>query len=76
MANDTTKQLFVLLENMPEPTPSISIEVGVNNWFCIIQSSLHIEFKLLVFLGEVARKKIKKWQAEITIYLLFSPKLQ
>lgn len=58
MILNTTKQLlFVLLENIPEPMPSISTEVGAKNWFCIFQSSLHIEFKLLVLLGEVARKK-------------------
>lgn len=58
MVNDTTKKLlFVLLENMPAPTPSISTELGAKNRFYIIQSSLHLQFKLLVFLGEVARKK-------------------
>lgn len=58
MENDTPKKLlFALLENIPEPTPSISTEVGGKNWFCIIQSSSHIEFKLPVLLGEEARKK-------------------
>lgn len=42
---------------MPEPTPSISTEVGAKSWFCISLSSLHLELSLLVLLGEVARKR-------------------